>query len=106
MTHSSTDMAETPGGPDGLTDDQRYQMLANERRRVTLAVLADRETSLSLEALAAAVASREDEEHDRVATSLHHVHLPKLTAAGVLEYDPRSTTVRCRSPDPLAALLD
>lgn len=30
----------------------------------------------------------------RVRTRLHHVHLPKLAEAGIVEYDPQSATVR------------
>lgn len=32
---------------------------------------------------------------ERVATRLHHVGLPKLADAGVVDYDQRSKTVRC-----------
>ncbi len=33
---------------------------------------------------------------EQIALRLHHVGLPKLAGAGVLEYDPRSKTVRYR----------
>lgn len=33
---------------------------------------------------------------ERLAARLHHVTLPKLTEAGVIEYDTRSNTVRYR----------
>ena len=37
--------------------------------------------------------------------SLHHVHLPKLEDAGVLEYDAKSETIGCREPPPVVADL-
>lgn len=34
------------------------------------------------------------ERRDRIATTLHHIHLPKLADFGVIEYDKRSRAVR------------
>jgi len=39
---------------------------------------------------------RTDEDETDIAISLHHSTLPKLDDAGLIEYDPRSTTVRYR----------
>ena len=41
---------------------------------------------------------RPDEEETAVAISLHHATLPKLADAELVEYDPRSKTVRHSSP--------
>lgn len=41
---------------------------------------------------------------DRLACRLHHATLPKLDAAGFVEYDARSNTVRYR-PDPVVERL-
>lgn len=70
-------------------------LLVHARRRQTLRVLVDRDTPLELTALADAVAERSDEVVDptEVAVSLHHVHLPKLAAHGVVEYDTESNRV-------------
>lgn len=85
-----------------LTDSERHELLANERRRNVLAVLDCETTPVTLETIAGQVAGREvtpatsdvdDLRSERV--SLHHVHLPKMTALGVLEYD--STTRRIES---------
>mgnify|MGYP000583101868 CR=1 FL=1 len=72
----------------------RHRVLAVERRRVTCdALAACDEGPIPLEALADAVANRDpdvedgDRAADDVATTLHHVHLPLLAEAGVLEYD-------------------
>ena len=40
---------------------------------------------------------RLDEDETDIAISLHHATLPKLADAGLIEYDPRSKTVRCGS---------
>lgn len=67
-----------------------------ERRRIVLATLAGRAQQVSLADLAATVVEHErharptaaaDEALTRVESSLHHVHLPKLAAAGVVDYD-------------------
>lgn len=91
---SSTDAAETR-----LGESEYHRLLASERRRVTLAVLESVTGQLSLDRLATAVAasqSGDDETTDveEVRITLHHVHLPKLAAAGVVEYDRTHHVVR------------
>jgi len=57
---------------------------------------------MALTDLADRVAERESDGDDceTVAIALHHVHLPKLAEGGVIDYDPRSETVRyCGRPD-------
>lgn len=79
---------------EALTDSERYDLLANERRRTVLAVL-DRETTpVTLETMAGEVADCESvaDAPDTgavrsVQVSLHHVHLPKMAQLGVLTYD-------------------
>lgn len=44
--------------------------------------------------------------HNEIEAQLYHVHLPKLTEAGVIEYDARSKELRYRDHDRLEALLD
>lgn len=65
---------------------------ADERRRLTLEVLANRVGPIGLEELAAAVADRAGFDGsaavERVALELHHDHLPRLADRGVLDYDP------------------
>ncbi|WP_435181695.1 DUF7344 domain-containing protein [Halorussus sp. AFM4] len=41
----------------------------------------------------------------RVAVTLHHNHLPRLDAAAVLDYDPRSRTVRYWGDDRVSTVL-
>lgn len=76
-----------------LAEKDRHRLLASPRRRVILKVLAEQSSTLTLEELATAVATREkgsvDEEVvETVAVSLHHAHLPKMARVGVLTYDP------------------
>jgi hypothetical protein len=83
-----------------LTSEDRHRLLANDRRRRTLAVLDDLTPPLSLDELAAAVASRTDEQSGtrRVAVSLHHHHLPLLDDVGAVDYDPEANRVTaCRA---------
>lgn len=97
----TTTMSESPDrrheGSGGLSEcpaTERHRILASDRRRVVLDVLETRCGPLDLDEVAALVAAEEhdfgnptDETVERTAVSLHHVHLPKLEAAGVVRYD-------------------
>ena len=91
MTQS---LRESVGVPTDV--DERYRLLASQRRRLVLEHLAGRTDPVELTALASAIATREhdlevDDEH--VAMSLHHVHLPMLSQFGILEYDAGKTRI-------------
>lgn len=82
--------------------DRAVRLLGASRRRSILAELDRSNSPLSLEALARGVVSRErgvgpaevPEKSLRDAMiSLHHVHLPMLDEAGLLEYDQSSLAV-------------
>lgn len=46
-------------------------------------------------------------DRDRVRTALYHVHLPKLAAVGLVEFDPVAKTASMREPSPSTrAFLD
>ncbi|WP_101294626.1 DUF7344 domain-containing protein [Halegenticoccus soli] len=105
--------------------DPALSALANPRRRAVLSVLRRRREPVDRRELAALVAARtgdrsevsegskseeaeregagseetrcptEDERH-RILVSLHHVHLPKLRRAGIVEYDAERETVAYR----------
>ncbi|UPV74819.1 hypothetical protein M0R89_01815 [Halorussus limi] len=105
MSQSPSDSTEGRTADDadgnglGSVDDSLdaiFEVLVAERRRRALYVLHRRGGPVALSDLAEAVASCEGEDADveRVAASLHHVHLPKLVAANVAEYDPEDGTVR------------
>lgn len=71
-----------------------YRVLADERRRVLLSVLRQYDTLVSESQLVRLVAAREigdspnavtTADHERIQLLLHHVHLPHLEAAGLIE---------------------
>lgn len=83
-------------------DESWDEIIANlvvERRRVTLSVLEAHDGSMSKSTLAREVAIREDaaepssDEVQETLIALHHVHLPKLRAARLIEYDEDEGTV-------------
>lgn len=79
-----------------LTEDECYQLLAAEHRRLVLDVLAGQKTAAGLADLAADVATQagaDAADETRIATALHHVHLPKMADLGVLEYDPETRVI-------------
>lgn len=106
VTQSSTGSRGTGAGAarlvdsEHLTDTERHRLLASERRRTILDVLAGRATPVDLADLARTVAAREadtDEDDpkdvERVTVSLHHNHLPKMDDLDVLHYDVESNRV-------------
>ena len=81
--------------------DRLFSALATERSRGVVDYFRESgDTVASTEELAAHVADRQPvadrPRSEHVAVRLHHFDLPKLADADVLEYDPRSRTVRFR----------
>lgn len=83
-----------------LTGTEYHRLLSDERRRVALAILEAERTPIDLTELATAVATQEDDtdvpedEHvERVATALHHNHLPKMDQLNVVDYDPSTKRI-------------
>ena len=75
--------------------DAVFEVLADARRRRVIRVLSGGETEVTTVAtLAEALAECEPTPTDRLVVSLGHVHLPKLDAAGVIDYHPVRSTVR------------
>lgn len=116
---SNTDINSAPerGGSGGQRDplsvDELHGLLASERRRLLLSYLVEhRDDDVAICDLTDAVIERERPEPGpathrvRVETDLHHVHLPKLTDAGLLDYDPVAGSVTYVGSDRLEALLE
>lgn len=98
---------------DGERWDDAIAAVANDRRRVVLAVLESEDGRQTRDELAYDVAAREADGEpsvDVVASvrvQLHHVHLPLLDDAGVAEYDVETGTVSYEGlPGRLARLRD
>lgn len=100
MNHSFTDTRQPYPGTAELSQTEYHTLLSSERRRLTLESLTDRATPVELNDCAETVADAETDEGeaspetvDRVALTLHHIHLPKLSEFGVIEYDPERNQV-------------
>jgi len=83
----------------GADVDDVVECLACERRRTVLAALSTHEEPVERAALARQVAAYEPgpDTTEDVLVSLHHVHLPKLDDAGLVERDRQADTVGYRS---------
>ncbi|RDZ59388.1 hypothetical protein C5B91_09250 [Haloferax sp. Atlit-10N] len=83
-------------------------VIAKERRRHVLYYLRDvDETTVAVDRLVQSLVERAgDDDRARVERCLHHVSLPKLVNAGVIEHDRRSGCVRYRPSPQLERLLE
>lgn len=101
MEPTTEPSSSDPVDPIELTASERHAVLASKRRRIVLEVLEDRRLPVTLEDIASAVAELEgDAEEDidgRIAISLFHNHLPRMDAAGVLDFDPDAQRVESLS---------
>ncbi len=97
--HYPTDSERLPG--DAL------EAMASTRRQHVAGALADSAREIeSLDDLVDAVGERfDDPDEDELRAALHHVHLPKLDEAGLVDYDPDRHAVDCED-EKLSALLD
>lgn len=82
--------------------DGVLSVLADERHRQILAVVYESSDGMDVSTLADRVADRlaaeqsgpvSDGTGDRLHVSLHHRHLPKIAAAGLIKYDTQNRTV-------------
>lgn len=90
-------MANLSSGPDGSTDTvtltTAYEVLADKTRCAVLTYLANVDHAVSLDALVDDVAAEltsgkvDSRFRDRVIIQLHHIHLPKMDAVDVIDYD-------------------
>ncbi|WP_323674398.1 hypothetical protein [Halorubellus sp. PRR65] len=113
---TTTSSDETETDVDGTTaddaaepsDDEVFELLANQRRRFVLHYLRRRpDESVSLSTLSEAVAGWEHgvdpaeldyRERKSVRNSLHQFHLPKLDDAGIVSYDDRDGEITLHDP--------
>ncbi|WP_123536778.1 DUF7344 domain-containing protein [Halosimplex salinum] len=104
----------------GLDFDAVLELCADTERRIVLAVLADERRPLTLDDLTKTVvkhthdtplADVSGEAVTDVKIRLHHAHVPRLEAAGLVEYDPERglvepTAAFDRIEPHLSAILD
>lgn len=103
-------------GDDGdrsLSLDAVLHVLADRYRRDLLRYLIDKDDeTATVEECTNHLIEREAERtgerpaYDQVEVRLHHVHVPKLSDTGVIEYDPRSREFRYWGHARLEAWLD
>lgn len=101
-----TDAADrgVPGA--SLSTETTFSLLADRQRRRILAFLSEKDDRTSEVSDLVDHLVRESLDRRRVTTTLHHVHLPKLADAGVVEYDRRTGTVRYRGDPTVESALD
>lgn len=99
---------------DVISVDTLLELLADRRRRQLLHQLRDSEDNAATvsEVADALLETESDAEEDeelarrRLTVDLSHNHLPKLTDARIVDYDPRSRIVRYRRHDRVEMLLE
>lgn len=122
--HRDEEADETPPSGDTLgssggavTLGDLLALLSDDRRRSVLEYFESESADVfEVEDVADAVAERERTAGDagpgpgdrprRIVVALHHNHLPRLDDGGLLDYDPRSRTVRYWGEDRVGTLLD
>lgn len=90
-------------GEASLTYDAVLDLCEDGHRRIVLTALTDAQRSLTVTDLTKAIANNTDpvsigevsvERHSKLHAMLHHVHLPKIEASGLIEYDPEAGRVQ------------
>lgn len=82
---------------DSASLDTLFEVLADEKRRLALQYLhTETNNVVSTEELADHLleSAPQAENPDRVRSALHHKDLPKMADTALIDYDPRSETVR------------
>lgn len=94
-------------------EDALNVLKSPDRRRILEYLDDESVESTTVEELASHLATAESDpdrsesrDERTLAMRLHHIHLPKLDDHGVLEYEPRSNAVRCRSDAHVEKLTD
>lgn len=91
--------------PGVVSEDELRRVLSDGRRRSIIAFLDSEDEPVHRRAVLAHLAP-DDEERARIATRLHHVHLPKLVDSGLLVHDRDEDTLESgpNAPRALRAL--
>lgn len=87
-----------------IDPSEKCDLLAEKQRWLVLDIISGITSPIELEELSVRVASFEsgtltkDDAVERVAISLHHIHLPRLADVGVLDYDQESNVIEPTEP--------
>lgn len=93
---ASTHIGSKTDESKGPSEDELFDVLSNRRRRYLIELLAGGDESSDIGTMATRIAARENgidvaavtnEERKRVYTALQQSHLPKMDAAGIIEFD-------------------
>lgn len=114
ITRSAATEAQTPESVMGFSVDTIFELLSHRRRRMVLCYCASHAIAeVTLKELVDQVVEWEieiegDESVDRrdVRHSLHHIHLPKLEAHGLISWDRDARKGRYRQSAELEHFLD
>lgn len=85
--------------------DRAFDVLADERRRHVVRYLLRNGRRCTLRELFEYHCDRTDHEPDRFELALRHTHVPELEAAGLVEHDRHSSTLRYRVDPSMEDLL-
>lgn len=104
----NTDTVSNPA--EGPSHDIAAAVLTHRLRRRVVVALSNRTAPVALADLATALADGDRavspaQRYDDLRTELHHVHLPRLAAADVIDYDPATTNVTATRTARLGAIL-
>lgn len=99
-----------PPNSSRLTDADRLDaylgLLADtDRRQLIVQLQAHPRDSITLQELTTQLTTT-TAERDRLRLCLHHIHLPKLAEAGILDYDSITNTIEYHGDPELEFLLD
>lgn len=97
-----------PIGDVSLSLDTTLEILANNDRRAIIEYLRDAaDQTATIDELANYLISQKSKQseeypgHDHIQTTLHHIHIPKLVDAGLIDYDARNQKIRYWGSDRL-----
>jgi hypothetical protein len=92
------------GGPTGVLTNRRRQLVLSQLQQHESMTLRDLAEQIAVNDMQTDIESLSEEAIDEVEIALHHVHTPKLSEAGYVEYDPHGQIVSLTDPGRRASL--